>query len=154
MFSPLKKTDPDWFVFDWKKVLIKRWEPGEIVPVDALRRSAVPCGFILKCTAGGETGPREPAMPSASGVTVVDRGATWQSVAWAAPNLPTIQSCTYSISPSGITQPQAAIDAALLRTRVRLDAGAAAIGMYTVTATMTDANGEQYVASDTVEVID
>lgn len=154
MFSALRKTDPDWFVFDWKRLLVKRRESGELVAVDALRRPEVPCGFMLKCTVAGETGGREPAIPSSVGANVTDGSVTWQTVAWEAPNLPTISSCTYSITPAGIDQPQDAIDAAVLRTRVRLDAAAAATGTYEVTATMTDSNSEQYVVTESLEVIE
>jgi hypothetical protein len=152
MFSPLKTTDPDWFEFPWLERLVKRWRPGEIVAIGALRRPAVPHGFMLKCTTAGQTGAREPAWAKTASATVNDGAAVWQMVPWAAPDLPVISSCSYVISPTGISNVGESIDAAALKTFVRLDAAAAIAGDYTVTATMIDSNGEQYVHTEDLEV--
>lgn len=152
MFSPLRKSDPDWFEFAWLDALINEWVPGEIVAVGTLRRPLVPFGYMLKCTVAGQTGPRERAWPTSG--TIKDGSVTWQVVQWAAPDLPSIASCTYAIQPSGVTVLSEAIDSTLLSTRIRLDAASAEVGEYTITATMIDGSGEQYVASENFEVIE
>jgi hypothetical protein len=153
MFSALRKTDPDWFIFDWRVRSIREWESGALVVADVIRRPIAAMGLLAKCTTAGQSHAREPSWRAVQAATVQDGSVVWTMVPPTGTNIPTISSCVYSITPSGIVQVTDAIDGAQLRTRVRLDAVAAAEGDYTIVATMTDSLGEQYVWSETFPVI-
>jgi len=154
MFSPLKQSDPAWFEFEWLRRVIRPWAADELVAVGAIRKPNVPSGFLMKClTAVGSTGAREPALPSVATAVVVDTGVTWEMVPYAT-NIPVLSNHVFTTSPAGIVIVDDDIVPALLLSRVKLDAGLAAVGLYEITATIEDASGEEYVNTQEIEVVE
>jgi hypothetical protein len=150
--QPLRKTDPDWFTFAWSGALVDDWQPGEFVDVGELRAPLVPTGFYARCATAGMTGAREPAWPASGSRS--DGSAVWTLIAPSAASTPTIQSVTYTLTPSGISITDSTISEEVNKSRVRLDASAADEGDYELIAEMVDSDGEDHSFAITIEVIE
>lgn len=151
MFSPLRKTDPDFIEFDWTSRLIQARVPGRVYEVDDVVQPSLAVGFYAICTTAGMAAHREPIWPREDGLTVLDGSVVWTMVEPGGAGLPTITNAVYTITPSGITQSNA--ETVGLRTRVKLDAAAAELGTYEILAEIVS-GGEDYSERTTLEVVD
>jgi hypothetical protein len=151
MLSPLRRSDPDVFVFRWLDVLAAEWQGGAAYEAADIVRPSIPMGFYAECTTAGQTAAREPRWRAEASATVLDGSVVWTMRAPSSVTLPTITAATYTITPAGITQSGAAISGSV--TTVKLDASAASLGTYKVVAEIT-AGGEDYSLEADIEVID
>lgn len=150
--DPLRQTDPDDFDFDWIDFLVPRWEPGTIYYSGQVVRPRIPNGFFAECvTSGNQSSAVEPNWVRRGGAVVFDGSVEWVMRAPSDESLATIDSVTYTITPSGIAQ--GAESTIGMVTRVRLDAAAAPVGTYTIVAEMTDSDGEDHTQETTLPVI-
>ena len=156
-FSPLLRSDPEWFEFEWQDQLVAPWLAGEYVTTGVVRRPHVPTGYYLVCSVAGICGhrhPHVPTIPGQEGETVYDGGGVqWELVLPTAASVPTVASASYSIEPEGVEIEDEAIIAAAAKARVRLNAEYAEPGCYTITATMIDTNGEEHFEQARVRVV-
>lgn len=151
--DPLRKTDPDWFTFDWLERLVPEWRPNTHYSDGQVVRPIVPCGAYLVCSTAGLSAARLNAVPAAGSTLADGKGLVWTVTVPSGASVPKPASAVYATNPSGIVELSSDLDADRMITRVRLDAGAADVGDYTLTATMTDTAGEEHVASSALEVI-
>jgi hypothetical protein len=153
-FPDLPKTDIEWHEFEWLNVLVQAWSPGLVVAAGDLIRPTVPNGFFYAANAGGQLGGREPAWNAQAGATTQNGSVTLTAQTPGTASEPTIASCTYAMTPSGLVEDDTQIDNDRMVTRIRIDATGADTGDYTITATMTDSTGEDHVRSATLTVTD
>ncbi len=153
-FPDLKKADVEWHTFEWKTTHVQPWQPGLIVNTGDLVRPTVANGFFFECTTAGELGGREPAWNAIAAATTNDGSATFTARTPAAASEPTILTCTYAMTPTGLVEDSTAIDNDRLESRIRIDATGATAQTYTITATMTDSSGEDHIRSATLTVIE
>lgn len=156
MFSPLRQSDPDWFEFDWLEHLTDNWgPPGRRFSQGDVIAPSVPMGYYAECTSViGMCGRKEPGWPEEDAATVVDGSITWTMRAPGTVTLPVVASCTYTITPSGISQDDTAVDVEEGVSKVRLDASAADLGTYKIVANMTDSQGEEHTQVQYVTVVE
>lgn len=151
-FSDLRRSDPDYFEFDWFDVLVDGWAPDtDYVVGDVVRPHRGPVGFVFQCTTKGTSGGRRPRWRGPAATTIADGGAVLTAKKREDASLPTITSATYTITPTGITKSGEVIDGT--KTRVKLDASAAALGDYEIVAEIV-ASSEDYSDEATFEVVD
>jgi hypothetical protein len=148
--SPLRRTDPDFFKFNWPNVLAATWEQGCAYSIANVVRPDVAMGFYAECMTSGLSASREPRWRAEAGAVVRDGSVLWVMRDPSSVSLPTITAATYTITPAGITQSGAAISGSV--TTVKLDASAASLGTYNVVAEIT-AGGEDYSIETDLEVI-
>jgi hypothetical protein len=151
MFSPLRRSDPDFFEFEWFKVLVAPRYGDYLYTQGQIVRPPAGIGLYAECTTAGLSGAAEPAWPTTAGGTVTDGTVIWTMKTPAQVTLPTITAATYTVTPAGITQSGAAITGT--RTKVKLDATNANLGSYRVVAEIT-AGGEDYSISEHIAVVD
>lgn len=151
MIQPIRKSDPEFVEFDWTDRLVMPWQPGRQVAEAEVWRPNIPNGYYLECTTAGMTAAREPAWPATEDETARDGSVIWTQRNPADVVLPTITSATYTVTPDGVTQSNAAISG--LRTKVKLDASAVDVGEYSILAEII-VNGEDVSASQDFEVIE
>jgi hypothetical protein len=149
--DPLRRSDPDFFQFDWSELLIVAREPGRTYAEDEVVRPDPPVGFYAICTTAGMTGHRPPIWPRAAALTIVDGSVVWTMVEPGAVGLPSISDVVYTITPTGIQQSNPSTTG--LRTRVKLDAANAELGTYEILAEIVS-GGEDHSYRATLEVID
>lgn len=154
MFDPLRRNDPDYFVFDWSARLVSEHIPGKHYATGALVRPRLPTGFLYECTTKGQAAWRPPVWPRTNGATVTDGSAVWTCRTLEAATLASISTVVYTITPTGIAQSDASILADELSSKVRLDASSAGLGTYDLVALMTDSGGEEHELRTELEVID
>jgi hypothetical protein len=151
MFSPLRRSDPEFFEFDWTDLLIRARVPGRVYAQNEVIRPPLPVGFFAICTTAGMAAHREPIWPREDDLTVQDGSVVWTMRAPGGVGLPSISSVDYTITPDGIVESdETTVD---LRTRVKLDATAADLGTYEILAEIVSA-GEDYSMRTTLEVIE
>jgi hypothetical protein len=150
MFSPLRRTDPDFFEFEWRDVIVGAWTAGRAQALLDVVRPTVPMGFYAECTTAGMAAASEPRWPTTAGATVTDGSVVWTMRAPSSVTLPTITAHTYVITPAGITQSSPTISGS--QTSTKLDAVNADLGLYTVHAEIT-AGGEDYSLEEQLVVI-
>lgn len=147
-FSPLFRTDPEWFEFEWQEQLVAPWLEGEYVTTGVVRRPHVPTGYYLVCSVAGICGHRHPyvpTIPGQEGETVYDGGGVqWVLTLPTSASVPSVATASYSIEPDGIEIDDQAVIAEASKTRVRLNAEYAEPGCYTITATIIDSDGEEH----------
>lgn len=154
-FEPLRRADPDFFVFDWLPEIVHEWAPDTHFALGTIRRPLFPCGHLLECTHEGRSGVRQPAITSVAGTTVRDGSAVWTIREPGDVALPVIESCVYAVTPTGgPDQISNDFDVLAWQSRVRLDAIDAPLGLYRVQATMTDNYGEEYVLAGLLPVVE
>lgn len=148
-FDALRRTDPDFFEFEWREMIVAQRRGGRTYSVSDVVRPLRPNGFYAVCSVAGQAAAREPVWAATEGVTVQDGSITWTMQA--AATLPTISAVTYTLSPPTVTSGSTSTIGT--RTRVKLDASAAELGTYQCLAEIT-ANGEDYSALATFDVVD
>ena len=148
-FDPLRRSDPDFFEFEWREVIVTPRRGGRAYAADDIVRPLRANGFYAVCTTGGQAAAAEPVWPASEGVTVHDGSVVWTMQA--SPTLPTISAVTYTFTPSGPTQSSPTTTGT--RTRVKFDATSASLGTYQCLAEIT-ANGEDYSTTASIEVVD
>lgn len=152
MFSPLRRSDPEFFEFDWTALLIPTRVPGKVYALNEIAKPALATGFYLKCTTPGMAAHHPPIFPREADLTVGDGSLVWTMVEPGGAGLPTISGTpTYDISPAGIAQSD--LSTVGLVTRVKLDAVAAGLGEYEILAEIVS-SGEDYSMRTTLEVVD
>ena len=149
--TPLRRSDPDVFEFDWADFLTEPWGIARRHTVGDIVQPTVSMGYYAECSVAGLTAAREPRWRAEEGAIVIDGSASWVMKHPDDVSLPTISAATYTIEPSGITQSNTAIDGSV--TSVKLDATDASLGKYIITAEIT-AGGEDYSMASELEVTD
>lgn len=148
-FDSLRRTDPDFFEFEWRELIVSQRYGGRTYSVSDIVRPLRPNGFYAVCSVAGQVAAKEPVWAATEGITVQDGSVTWAMQA--APTLPTISAVTYTFDPPTVTSSSPTTIGT--RTRVKFDASAAEIGTYQCLAEIT-ANGEDYSTLATFEVVD
>jgi hypothetical protein len=148
-FDPLRRTDPDFFEFEWREMIVTPRRGGRTYATNDIVRPLRPNGFYAVCTTAGHTAMREPVWPTTEGVTVQDGSITWTMQA--SPTLPTISAAVYTFTPTGPAQSN--LSTSGTRTRVKFDATSVELGTYQCLAEIT-ANGEDYSTLASIEVVD
>lgn len=151
MFSPLRKTDPDFFRFHWVDIMAPPRIGRVFVDVGAIKQPTVFRGYFLVCTTAEWTEAREPNFPRVEGALVTDGAVVWTMTK--RPVFATISSQTFVITPAGIAQSLPSNNDLELTSTIRLDAVAAAVGKYTVLAAIVDSTGEEHSQTEDFEVI-
>lgn len=149
--SPLRRSDPDYFEFEWLSLIASPWIAGRDYAATDIVQPAVPMGFYAQCTTAGESAAREPRWRAEAGATAVDGSVVWTMLAPGSVALASITASSYTITPAGITQSNDSISGT--RTSVKLNASAASLGKYLITAEIT-AGGEDYSLEADLEVVD
>jgi hypothetical protein len=151
MLSPLRKSDPDFFDFEWLARIVAERQSNKAYTSGQYARPLVGIGLIAECTTDGTTRSSEPRWPTVAGQTVTDGSCVWTMRNPADVTLPSISGATYTITPAGITQTNPSTSGTV--TRVKLDAANAAPGIYQIVAEIT-ANGEDFSMADRLVVLD
>jgi len=151
MLTSLRRTDPDFFEFDWLPVVSASRRPSWNYTTTQVVRPTIGIGLYAECTTAGMTAESEPRWPITAGATVTDGSVVWTMKAPSGVTLPTITAAVYVITPTGITQSGAAISGRI--TTVKLDASSADLWVYTVRAEIT-AGGEDFSLQDQFIVVD
>lgn len=148
-FDPLRRTDPDFFEFEWRELIVAQRRGGRAYSIADVVRPLRATGFYAVCSTAGQSAAKEPVWAATEGITVQDGSVTWTMQA--APTLPTISAVTYTLDPATVTSGSPTTSGT--RTRVKFDASAAEIGTYQCLAEIT-AGGEDYSTLATFDVVD
>lgn len=151
MLSPLRRSDPDYFQFDWLPVVAAARRGAWSYAVNDIVRPLRSNGFYAVCTRAGLTAQREPVWGASDGVEVADGSAIWTMRAPSGVTLPTISAVTYTLTPTGITQNSASISGNT--STVKFDGSSAGLGVYEILAEAT-IGGEDYSLEEAIEVIE
>jgi hypothetical protein len=138
------------FDFLWLEQLIDAWQPQYLYQAGQVVRARN--GWFAVCMRAGESGFREPLWPNAENVLVAGdfAGISIGTVEWQIrrpenASLPTIDTSTFAITPSGLTTVSSQIVQESRITRINLDGSNAVAGEYTITAEITDGLGRDHV---------
>jgi hypothetical protein len=154
--TTILRADVAPFDFLWIEDLIDPWLPEYLFQVGQAVRPSLSNGFLAIVTKAGLSGFREPIWPRESGAIVqgelagVSVGSVeFQMARPEAASIPTIDSSTFTVTPTGIVVPSSQTIQESRLTRIQIDGSAALAGEYTITAEIIDGLGRDHIKRKT-----
>ena len=152
MLTSLRRTDPDFFEFDWLPVVASARKANWSYATTTIVRLRRGIGLYAVCSRAGLSGQKEPVWSEVAGTVIRDGGSLqWTMTDPSGVSLPTISAVSYTFTQSGITQSSPTISGNT--SQVKFDASAAQLGMYDLVAEAT-IGGEDFSLSAIIVVVD